>query len=236
MLHFMHMDLLGVFFPKRCVGCRRSGGYICADCFAKLDMSVSPICAVCSRLAISGITHPACRRRYTIDGVFSSLVYKGLTKRLIYQFKFAPYLSDLSSLLGELFYEGLIQQEAFIVAQKGNTLLVPIPLHPSRYRKRGYNQALLLAEDLGKRLGVPVRTVLTREKLTKTQVGLTQEQRRENIKGAFVFKTKGEDLTDTTVFLVDDILTSGATLAEAAKILKKAGVKNVWGITLAHGS
>lgn len=191
---------------------------------------------MCSRPAISGLTHPSCHKRYGIDGVFSSLVYKGVTKKLIYQFKFEPYLSDLSSTLGELLYEGIIQQEAFFKAQNSNAILVPIPLHKSRYRKRGYNQALLLAGDLGKRLAMPVRPLLTREKLTKTQVGLTLEERRENIKGAFALESKELQLSEMTIFLVDDILTSGATLAEAAKVLKKAGAEKVWGITLAHGS
>ena len=225
-----------MFFPKKCVGCKRSGGYLCTDCFARLDFSVSPICAVCSRPAVSGLTHPACKTRYSIDGVFSALVYQGIAKKLLYQFKFSPYLSDLAPLLGELFYEGLIQQEAFFQAKDGEDLVfLPIPLHPSRFRSRGYNQSLLLALDLGKRFQIPVTEMLQRKKRTPTQVGLSQDERRTNIVNAFQVTQKNEPLPKT-VFLVDDILTSGATLNEAAKVLKKGGVEKVWEVTLAHGS
>ncbi len=196
-------------------------------------MHVTLICAVCGRQAVSGITHPICRGRYDIDGVFASLVYKGVAKRLIYQFKFEPYLTDLRHIVADLFYEGLIQQEAFFRIALDKAVLVPVPLHSQRERNRGYNQAEILAVDLGKRLGVPVKDILTRVKPTTSQVGKTQKERRENIKG--VFQLRGT-VDAKTVLLVDDVLTSGATLNEAAKTLKKAGVKSVWGLALAHGT
>lgn len=231
------MDLLNLFFPKKCVGCKKIGGYLCPNCFAKIDFGVSPICGVCSRPAVSGLTHPVCQKRYTIDGVFSSLVYKGITKKLVYQYKFEPYLFSLTPLLGELFYEGLIQQEAFFQARQGKMLLVPIPLHLSRLRKRGYNQASLLAKDIGIRFGIEYCEVLRRSRLTKTQVGLTQKERQENMKDAFSCDSVKDSLIKgITVFLVDDVLTSGATLNEAAKVLKRRGAGKVYGLTLAHGS
>lgn len=191
---------------------------------------------MCSRPAVSGLTHPLCRTTRAIDGVFSSLVYQGITKKLIYQYKFAPYLSSLTPLLGELLYEGLIQQEALFKALEGNVVLVPIPLHKVRLRKRGYNQAALLAKDLGKRFQLPVLEVLERKQLTKTQVGLSQKERRQNMVEAFSCSVREEELVGKTILLVDDILTSGATLAEAAKVLKKNGAGKVYGVTLAHGS
>jgi len=194
-------------------------------------------CVVCQRPAVFSYTHPICKNKYTIDGVFSSVVYTGVVKKLIYTFKYKPYLTQLSGLLTDLFYEGLIQKESFMKQVSSPSIFIPIPLHRTRFRNRGYNQSQLLAKGLEKKFGITVVDGLERVKKTKTQVGLSQTERQDNIKDAFMlkeqfilpFKKKKQ------VFLVDDVSTSGATLREAAKVLKKNGVEKVWGITLAHG-
>lgn len=137
----------------------------------------------------------------------------------------------------DLFYEGIIQKEQFVPLLSQQSVLVPIPLYSSKFRKRGYNQAVLLADGLARRFDIPVVDCLKRVKHTKTQVGLSKDDRKENVAEAFVLKS---DVTDSikqyqNVFLVDDVVTTGATLKEAAKVLKKAGCKSVWGLTLAHG-
>lgn len=228
------MDVLGFLFPKKCVNCKKFGDYLCTDCFAKLDFTVPLICAVCGRAAIGGNTHPGCRTKYSIDGVFASVIYRGITKKLVYQFKFQPNLSDLQRIIGDLFYEGLIQQEGFYKALTGDSCLVPVPLHSSRLRERGYNQAGLLAQVLGRKLDLSVNNLLLRNSKTTSQVGKTEAERRKNIKGAF--ETRGSPVQiPHTVFLVDDVVTSGATFNEAANTLKRAGVKKVWGLAFAHG-
>lgn len=139
--------------------------------------------------------------------------------------------------MGDLMYEGLIQQEAFTRVSRKNAVLVPIPLSLHRERQRGYNQAYLLAEEMSKRIEVPLYLFLVRHKATKSQVGKTQEERRENIKDAFSAKEIGKiELKGKTVFLVDDVVTSGATMNEAAKVLKRAGAKHVYGLAFAHGN
>ena len=117
------------------------------------------------------------------------------------------------------------------------SVFIPIPLHEGKIKKRGYNQAKLLAEGLAKRFDVSVVDCLKRVKSTKTQVGLTKEERRKNIEQAFALQGTVSELLQKSqqVFLVDDVVTSGATLQEAAKVLKKAGFTKVWGVTLAHG-
>lgn len=229
------MDLLSLFFPKKCINCKAFGEYICATCFTLFDFDVPLLCGVCGRQAVGGLTHPSCRSRYSIDGIFVSLVYKGIAKKLIYQFKFQPYLTDLRFVIGELFYDGLIQQESFFRVMKMNVYLVPIPLHRKRLRERGYNQAELLALDLSKKFGVPTQILLKRTVQTTTQVGKTQAERRENMKGAFIISSNCS-LNDKTIFLIDDVVTSGATMNEGAKVLKRAGAKAVYGLALAHGS
>ena len=195
------------------------------------------VCTVCQKQAIGGLTHPVCKTKYCIDGVFPSLVYKGVVKKLVYVFKYPPYLTDLQTQLIDLFYEGIIQKEQFFSLLQEPSVFIPIPLHEGKFKKRGYNQAKLLAEGLAKRFDVSVVDCLKRVKSTKTQVGLTKEERRKNIEQAFALQgTVSEPLQKyQQVFLVDDVVTSGATLQEAAKVLKKAGFTKVWGITLAHG-
>lgn len=226
------MDVLNFFFPKGCIGCKRIGLYLCDSCFARVDLSPELICAVCSKPAISGLTHPLCQRKYEIDGVFAAVVYKGVVKKLLYQFKFSPFLSDLTPLLGNIIYEGFIQHEPFVKIDKKNALLVPIPLSTQKIKQRGYNQAELLAKYLSKKFLIPTQNLLIRIKNTNPQSKLSRNEREINIHGAFVLKSP---IPIDTVFLVDDIVTSGVTLNEAAKVLKKSGVKRVYGVTLAHG-
>ncbi len=180
---------------------------------------------------MGGVTHPVCKTRYTIDGVFPSLVYKGVVKKLVHVFKYPPYLTDLQSQLIDLLYEGIIQKEQFIPLLQESSVLIPIPLCQTKLRKRGYNQAKLLAEGLGKRLNISIVDCLKRVKNTKTQVGLSKEDRQKNITEAFAFKFSLNDvvLDSSSIFLVDDVVPSGSTLREAAKVLKKTGCRNVWG-------
>lgn len=231
------MSFFDFFFPKRCVYCKAFGSYICSRCFAFIRFTETMVCLICQRSAVDGLTHPSCRSKFTIDGVFPSLVYKGVVKKLVYTFKYPPYLTNMHGLLVDLFYEGIIQKEQFYTHLTPRTLFVPIPLHAKKFRKRGYNQAYLLAQGLAGKFGLDVVDCLQRTRETKTQVGLTKELRQQNIKGAFALKEQWKQKVGEydRIFLVDDVVTSGATLKEAANILKRAGAKSVWAVTLAHG-
>lgn len=192
------------------------------------------ICLVCNKNTLDGLTHPGCRGKYSIDGVFAGIAYKGIVKKLIYNFKYKPYLSDLKESLTELFYESIIQQEIFQNVYKITPVLVPIPLHAKRLRERGYNHAKLLAEGLSGKLNLQVIDVLRRTKDTKSQFGLKLKDRKENISGAFSLSPNIPITQFPNILLVDDILTTGSTLLEAARVLKRHGVKKVWGLTLAR--
>ena len=239
------MSLLDLFYPKRCVGCGSHGEYLCQDCFSYIAFMDGGFCAVCQKPAIGGLTHPVCKSRYEIDGVFASVVYAGVVKRLVYRFKYSPYLLDIKHLLVDLFYEGLIQREPFVRLLSDKSIFTAIPLHKNRLRQRGYNQAQVLAVGLVERLdrtpdgsgrAILIES-LARVKHTTPQFGLSQKDRLANIEGAFVLRQAciGDLLSSPVVFLVDDIVTAGATFREAASVLKKAGVKQVYGVAFAHG-
>ena len=228
--------MLDLLFPKYCVRCKTLGSYLCPNCFTYLSFDTTSICLVCGKGSTDSLTHPNCRGKYKIDGAFSSIVYEGIAKQLLYIFKYKPFVTDIQALLGDLFYEGLIQKELFAKVFQDNAMLVPIPLHKSRLRKRGYNQAAILAKKLSQKLGVPVAELLERAKNTKSQITLSLEERKSNIDGAFLMKNvSNQNRQDANIFLVDDVLTTGSTLAEAATVLKRNGYKKVYGITLARG-
>lgn len=196
------------------------------------------ICLVCNKGSFDGLTHPVCRTKYSIDGAFCAIAYKGIVKKLIYNFKYKPYLSNLNKTLVELFYESIIQNELFIktIQQYSNKAicLIPIPLHKNRLRKRGYNHSRLLAEGLSKKLSLNLIELLERTKNTKSQFGLKLKDRKDNIKDAFSLLPNIPITQYPNIILVDDILTTGSTLLEAANVLKRNGIRKVWGIALAR--
>ena len=233
------MDFLNFLFPKYCINCKKLGDYICASCFTFIVFDSDGVCAVCDKPSINKLTHPGCKSKYTIDGVFSSILYKGVCKKLIYNFKYKPYLAGLRKILSDLFYEGLIQKQEFydVIKSCEKIILVPIPLYSARERIRGYNQAEILAIDLSKRLGFKTFNILKRIKKTNSQVTLSKKQRKENIKGVFEFNSNSKSESyakGASAFLVDDVFTTGSTVTEAARILKRNGMKSVWALTLAR--
>lgn len=183
------------------------------------------------------MTHPKCVGKYTIDGYFTALNYKGIVKKLLYQFKYQPYLTDLQTTLTDLLHDHLIQDEFFNALLKTRTVLVPIPLSKLKQRKRGYNQSEMLAKNLGKRLDVPVKNLLIRTRETKPQYGLKREERIMNMRDAFQIHSdvfRNSENQKKTALVIDDVLTTGSTLLEATKILKKNGFGKVYGIVLAQ--
>lgn len=218
------MGILDLFYPKRCVCCKKIGSFLCDDCFSYLSFTTKSAFPICNHS--------------NLDNLFSSISYNKTARKLIYSFKYKPYLTNLRKILSDLFYEGLIQNENFIQQLTSNNwLLTPIPIHSSKLKKRGYNQAEILAKDLAKRFNLPVQNLLMRTKNTKAQFGLGKKERKENIKNAFLLNSKFDLPTgglNTNVFLVDDLATTGSTLLEAAKVLKRNGTKRVIGLTLAR--
>ncbi len=228
------MGVLDIIFPKYCVNCRKSGSYVCSDCFSYLSFDVKTICLVCGGGSINSLTHPGCLDRYAIDGSFSSIRYNPIAKKLLYKFKYKPYLSDLQKFLVDLMFESLIQNEEFNKILKQNPVIVFVPLFKSKLKSRGYNQVELLANGLGKKLVLQVQNILFRKRQTKPQFGLKKRERKENVQGAFnVQKNATELLKNRTILLADDVLTTGSTLLECANVLKREGSKKVYGVTLA---
>jgi ComF family protein len=229
----MFLDLI---FPKKCLGCGKTGGYFCSDCLNLISLDPARICPVCERPALGGFTHPGCLSSYSLDGFTAVFAYRGLIKKAIKKLKY-KFVSDLASDLVELFLSFCGEDKAFSqFCQQEKVFFVPIPLHPSRLRWRGFNQAELLGKMIVQNLGLRFSpNLLLRIKKTKPQVDLTEEERRKNIQGAFKLSNNYPlSIIHSPLIIFDDVWTSGATLREAAKVLKRNGAKKVWGLTMAR--
>lgn len=186
---------------------------------------------------MDGTTHPRCQTRYCLDGLVSFFRYKGIIKTGIKKIKYR-FVSDLAEELINLIPSSSLQIFPLTTNNSQPITLIPIPLHPSRLKFRGFNQAEVLGRLAAKRLNTPVRVDLFK-RVVKTipQVEVKDRKKRlENMEGVFqVNNSTMKQLSNETIILFDDVYTTGATLRSAANVLKRAGAEKVWGISLAHG-
>lgn len=227
--------LLDLVYPKHCIGCKRFGEYLCPNCFANIKFSTRSICAKCQRPSIDGLTHPKCQNPYMIDGIVAGVEYRGIIKKLVYQMKYKPHIKDLARPASALLYEALIQNEPAMMFLTPKTVITSVPLSRERQTKRGYNQSEEIARALCTRLDLPYKRLLKRTRNTRPQFDLKKEERLKNIKDAFVLNNSATIPTiEPIVLIVDDVSTTGATLRECAKVLKRRGTKKVLGASFAR--
>jgi ComF family protein len=171
-----------------------------------------------------------------LAGLYFALPYQErfLTRKLIYQFKYHPYIKDLAKNLASLLAEHCIITGKNIHQIWENSILIPIPMEIKKLKKRGYNQSEELAKELGHLINVPTTSqVLIKVKKTLPQMQLSAKERSENLKNAFLVKNH-QEIQGKKIWLVDDVYTTGSTMEECAKTLKQAGAKQVWGIAIAR--
>lgn len=220
------MNLLDLFFPKRCVECGKLGKYFCDQCTSAIRViqKNEAICPVCEKLAIDGVTHPGCCGLYTPDGLTSFFRYDGVIRKAIKALKYR-----LVTNLAEEFVR-LVPNISF-----HDATLIPIPLHRSRHKERGFNQAEVLGKLIAEQLHISMRTdILMRTKKTDPQASLKhRKDRLENMHGVFALQRTMNN-ERRTIILFDDVFTTGATMRAAANVLKRAGEKRVWCVTMAR--
>lgn len=163
---------------------------------------------------------------------FATSAYRsrGVVRRLIHGFKYDKQF-PLRHLLGRMLAEGFDDPR---VRALGPVAIVPVPLHPAREREREFNQATVLAQIAGRRLGLPVNDCLRRIRFTVTQTHFHREERFMNLSDAFTLRS-GVVVRGQTLALVDDVLTTGSTADACARVLKQAGASAVVVITVARG-
>jgi ComF family protein len=231
---------LDLVLPTSCSFCNGSVAesrvpFFCFSCWSDFAVMSGPICPRCGRPFESpeALSHSpdhlcgACRRQAPdFDQALSAGIFEGPLREAIHQFKYRPCRS-----LGKPLARWMAGTIRVI---QPIDLIVPIPLHSSRLRKRGFNQALLLAAELGKCTQLPLSfDNLVRIRPTRPQVELSGTERIKNVAGAFALNRPGAVL-GRSILLIDDVFTTGATMNECARVLKKAGAAQVTAFTAAR--
>lgn len=225
--------LLHAFWPPQCVLCGRAGQPpaqdLCAGCEADLPLNAN-CCSVCAVPLASGdaVCGACLEKRPRFDACFAPYRYAYPLDHMVRRLKYAGAVAH-GRVLGDLFAEQLEQRDR----QDRPELLLPVPLGPARFRRRGYNQAVVLAEQIARRTGIQLQTdALVRTRDTLEQAGLDRRARRKNMRGAFALL---RPLHAAHVAIVDDVVTTGSTANELTRVLKRAGVERVevWAIARA---
>ncbi|MEW6412303.1 MAG: ComF family protein [Candidatus Zixiibacteriota bacterium] len=221
--------MIDFFFPPLCLGCgeyTENEGSICGRCLKAIETFDRPFCLNCMSIIPAGHKCTICKGDSL--PLFAYGNYTSPLEDIVIQFKFKGIKTP-----AKYFARLLHEQFAPVVEELGSMTLAPIPLHPSRESRRGYNQAELLARELAQIFGYATQAdLLRRIKLRKEQARLNHKERVANIRG--VFEVAEEFDIDGGVILVDDVVTSGSTVREAAGILRTKGYRVVAVLAIAH--
>jgi ComF family protein len=242
--HFLRPGTLSPFFqsckelifPAYCLECKRQLPcwelpLFCTDCLARISFIGSPICVCCGVPFASGRDHlcgQCLAKPYFFQLARSAVLYREPVASLISSFKFNGDLTGLSTLAM------LTTASAGFRMLSRPDLIVPVPLHKERLRKRSFNQALLLAQAIfpeHRRKIIP--SLLVRNRVTAPQTGLSGTQRRKNLSRAFSVK-RPEMVRGQKILLVDDVFTTGSTVNECARVLSQSGARKIDVLTLAR--
>jgi len=235
--------LVDIIYPSRCHICGRffsphedrpAPKHLCTDCRTALSPVTHPMCTICGLpfAPLTGQDHlceNCLRETPWFDLVRAPYLYTGRLMEAIHRFKYESethLISSLGPLLSTFAREWIPDLTDF--------LTIPVPLHKRRLRARGFNQSLFLARVISRELGTPLDYLsLMRTRHTRAQTGLSKEERRKNVRNAFSVLNP-EIIEDKEILLVDDVFTTGHTLDECARTLKKSGARAVICLTLAR--
>ena len=228
---------VSLLYPATCTICGgsvRGGEYLCNVCEAKAARIIAPFCEKCSEPFEGAITSAftcanCAHRTFHFEAAVAAYRGRGVVRHIIHEFKYGRQI-HLRHLVARWLRAALDDERLH-----GNhfDVLVPVPLHPARQRERGFNQARLLSELLSAQISIPSKLHLERIRYTTTQTALDRSERMENLHNAFRLR-KNADVRGLRVLLIDDVLTTGSTLNECARVLKRAGALSVYGATAAR--
>lgn len=227
----MWHSLLNLPFPRFCLGCGYVGVFLCRACEESMVKLQTPLCFYCNKPSLLGLTHPACRKKDGVDGYISLYKYGGLFKKILLESKYRGAYTVLEDIFS------FPQHSLFSILHKWKILFNPIatcvPLHEQRMKERGFNQSDILLKKGPVGLLYHNKQLLVRVVNTDHLANIgNKHKRKEHIKNAFTFIG---DITPSSVLLVDDVITSGSTISECVKVIKKSGVKTALAFSLAKG-
>lgn len=216
---------LQLVYPRRCCYCRRvirPDRTACTACAEKIPVMYPPLCDICGRSE----DRCTCRKKpRAFARCVTPLVYEGIAHRAIGWLKNEGDVSAVESMAEEM--TEVIRREYGGIPFD---VIIPVPLYPADEKARSFNPAMLLAEELSRRMGIPAAPLLRKVQKTTPQKELTAARRAGNLLGAF---DAAPEVFGRICLLVDDVITTGATLDECAKMLKIAGAREVYAVTAA---
>lgn len=229
--------LRSLFYPQLCALCEvptADEAYLCESCAGRAERIKPPFCAKCSQPfdgAISeAFTCANCAHRVLhFDAAIAAFRSRGVVREIMHKFKYGHEIY-LRHPVAEWLVETLDDPR---LADRRIDLVIPVPLHPTRRRERGFNQAELLADLLSRHARLPLQPALERIRYTTTQTAFDRAERIENLRDAFRLRKKA-DVRGLRVLLIDDVLTTGSTLSECARVLKAGGAFSVHAATAAR--
>lgn len=229
--------LASLLYPPACAVCGTNVGddeYLCRTCHSKLTRIAPPFCQRCSEPFAGAIdtafTCANCgNRALHFDAAVAAYRSRGIVRQVLLDFKYGRQI-HLRHLVGEWLIAALEDER---VRSRTFDVIVPVPLHPTRQRERGFNQSALLGDVLSAHTGIPTLAALERTRYTTTQTAFDRAERMQNLRGAFRLR-KTADVRGLRVLLVDDVLTTGSTLSECARILRSGGALCVHAATAAR--
>jgi ComF family protein len=232
-------DLLDLILPPRCAGCRRrvaGDAVLCRTCERALTRVAARACALCQEAAAAapGGRCFACEAApFPLAACCAEVWFEGGAAAWVKRWKYAaPGLRGLDP-GAEAVARALLRGALARVPGPSPDAIVPVALHPARIRARGFSPAASLAAQASRAVGVPLATrLLERVRDTPSQTGLDARARRRNVAGCFALLPRAR--VPETVWLVDDVVTTGATLGEAARVLRAAGARSVAAVCLAR--
>ncbi|KKR14773.1 MAG: hypothetical protein UT42_C0019G0014 [Candidatus Falkowbacteria bacterium GW2011_GWA2_39_24] len=234
--------LADIVFPVECLGCGQSGQWLCLSCLQNISWRIIQTCPVCLHPNLWGEYCDHCYQ--SLDGIMVASSYEDkLLKQAIKDYKYhlakelaQPLSTSLIVWLGRLLQESSVLKDKAALPKLleyfNHCLIIPVPLSRRRQAWRGFNQSELLARPLADFFNLDLDCQhLKRIKYSQPQVKLTKQARLINIQKSFVWQ--GQNLNQRNILLIDDLTTTGATLSECAKVLKRHGAGEVWGLVLA---
>lgn len=219
--------LANFFFPCACLGCGKTGGWLCEDCVEGLERMHEPRCRRCGKELLADGSCPLCSvlREIAFDAVRSAFVYDGTIRDAIHKFKFKQKLG-LSYTFANAIFSVYLNQNWQV------DWVLPVPISKERLNERGYNQSAWVAKTFSLKSDLPYTVNgIWKRRNTAHQAALTESERRKNLGGAF--KAEPVIVKGKSVLLIDDVLTTGTTINECARALRNAGAERVYGLTVA---
>jgi ComF family protein len=228
---------VSLLYPAVCTICGenvRAGEYLCNRCEAKAVRIVAPFCQKCSEPFEGSISNAftcanCAHRTIYFGAAVSAYRGRGIVREIIHEFKYGRQI-HLRHLVARWLRAALDDER---LRDSRFDVIVPVPLHATRQRERGFNQASLLAALLSAQTSIASKPLLERIRYTTTQTTLDRSERMENLHNAFRLR-KNADVRGLRVLLIDDVLTTGSTLSECARVLKRAGALSVHAATAAR--